>query len=216
MTDAVKIKQINLNTLSKDAIRRLKKLTAGELGTMINYVRNYERHPSPHANAFVAIGKNHLGKTDILGWTLAHRPRKGTDYTGGYKRSGDDYKDWELNIWVSPKERGRGIARKLIHYTMEHAPKVNYKVYIFDKGNEKLYKGMGALNIKPNPDRGEGEMGTLNANVVKNATQRRKKLLAHGTIRNPKTDNDIKISTALQYDKKHPAYKAAKQKLDNL
>jgi hypothetical protein len=100
---------------------------------------------------------------------------------------------------------------------MEHAQKENYKVYIFDKNNAKLYRGLGALDIKTDPHfPDEGEIGILNAKVVKDADKRREKLLLHGTVRNPQTNNDIKISTALQYDKKHPAYKAAKQKLDNL
>ena len=36
---------------------------------------------------------------------------------------------------------------------------------------------------------------------------------ANGTIKNPETDNDILIKTALKYDKNHPAYKAAIQRL---
>jgi hypothetical protein len=100
---------------------------------------------------------------------------------------------------------------------------------------DKESKGQAQLLFK----NGEKEnIGQFNANKVSNAYSKMKgdrsflfskpekepkkkssksklKDLMRQTIRNPKTGNKVQVSTALQYDKKHPVYQLAQRMLQS-
>lgn len=219
-----RIQRVNLNTLDKDSIEKLKRYTAGSIGTMVHYLRDYLKNPSEHAYAYVAIGPNSDKKMDILGWAMAHRPRPGVEY-GKFMQPNqyrpNEYKEWELNIYVPTANRGRGIAQNLARHAVKHTPAKKLKVYIFSDDNRKLYKGLGVRDdhsrYRPGTKgTGTDDIGHLSQKDIDWADNRRANLMAKGTVINPETKNKIKIHTALTYDRKHPAHIAAKKMLNNL
>jgi ribosomal protein S18 acetylase RimI-like enzyme len=210
----------DISKLSPAIKKRLAKLSHGKRGLMQQYVTDPNKATSVRYPATLAID---MKAKNIVGWTVF--------MDGEFVRRlhGDTQK---LDIFVDPKYRGRGVGKNLMHKTALMAKERGIKNFVVnphDKASAGLYGSFGAKYSKNAAS--ELPLGTPKADrekLAQNPRQRgvavspthfgadHEKSTAHipvtpllKKIKNPETDNDILVKTALKYPKSHPAHQAA-------